>query len=126
MAAVAAGPLLASNWLGPRDQACHWHLPAYQQHLSMDLLRHAVTHTTVSSTALQPVFRTHLWVVGAQLINGTELDQFLVDAEKGKEESMSRLCTGRIVLYGTSTTGSRNDDKEMKPLNPAHFYQRSF
>lgn len=64
------------------------------------------------------MYRTYLWVVGAQLINGTELNQFLIDAEKGTEESMSRLCTGPIFLYGTRTTSSRNDDKETQPLNP--------
>lgn len=34
--------------------------------------------------------RTHLWVVGAQLINGTKLDQFLVDAEKKTASSVSK------------------------------------
>jgi hypothetical protein len=87
----------------------------------------ACSHTHYSKLHRSPgsEYRTYLWVVGAQLINGTELDQFLVDAEKGTEESMSRFGTGPIFLYGTRTTGSANNDKEMKPLNPAHFYQHS-
>lgn len=85
----------------------------------MDLLWRPDTPTTASSTALQPVYTTYLWVVGAQLINGTELDQFLIDAEKGTEESMSRLCTGPIFLDGWNQNHQLQDnDKEMKPLNP--------
>lgn len=57
------------------------------------------------------VCRTYLWVVGAQLINGTELDQFLIDAGKGTEQSVSRVCIGPTVLGGTRTISSWNYDK---------------
>lgn len=69
------------------------------------------THYSKLHRSPGPEYRTHLWVVGAQLINGTELDQFLVDAEKGAEESMSRLFWSHI-LVGTGTSGSANDDRD--------------
>lgn len=78
MVAVLA---LASNWLAPRDQARHWHLQT--------------TSTAPPGSPTQPskpyhsaahMRRTYLWVVGTQLINGTELDQLLIDAGKGTEQ----------------------------------------
>lgn len=84
----------------------------------MDLLWRPDTPTTASSTALQPVYTTYLWVVGAQLINGTELDQFLIDAEKGTEESMSRLCTGPIFLDGWNQNHQLQDNDRDEAFKP--------
>lgn len=40
------------------------------------------TGPRVSPSPSSSVCQMYLWVVGAKLVNGTELDQLLVDAEK--------------------------------------------